>query len=62
MPDTSPALLQLLVVHVLRRTHQHIDLLESGFKIFALQCFEYCRSKLRIWDCGIENETAPCPS
>ena len=35
--------------------------LEGGFKIFTLQGFEYRRSKLRIWNCGIENKTAGLP-
>jgi hypothetical protein len=60
-PDAPPALQQLLVVHVLRRTHQYIDLVKSGFEILPLEGFEYCRAKLRIRDIGIENETACLP-
>ena len=34
--DAPPTLLQFLIVHVLRRTHQHIDLVEGRFQIVAL--------------------------
>jgi hypothetical protein len=34
--DASPTLLQFLIIDVLWRTHQHVDLGEGGFQILAL--------------------------
>jgi hypothetical protein len=43
-PYAAPTLLQLLIVHILRRSLQRVDLVQRGFEIFPLQSFEDSRA------------------